>query len=307
MPAGWFAAGLLLYMLGAAAGLACWRRPVDARRVAFGCAIAGAVLEIAASAAALFGGKALVWTLPIGITLFPWTVRLDPLSAYFNLTLALLALAVSIFSTGYLREMEATRNLGVMGFFYNILLLSLTLVFAAANAFFFLIAWEMMAIAAFCLVTFEHEKPEARRAAVVFLIMSHAGSGLLLAGFLILAAFSHSVDFASFHLLASTLPPFHQGFVFLLFFLGFGVKAGIVPLHIWLPDAHPVAPSNISALMSGIVIKTGIYGMARVFFDFYGPLPLWAGTLVLTVGVVTALLGVLYALMEHDLKRLLAY
>ena len=113
---------------------------------------------------ALFGGKALIWTLPIGITLFPWTIRLDPLSAYFNLTLALLALAVSVFSAGYLREMEATRNLGVMGFFYNILLLSLTLVFAAANAFFFLIAWEMMAIAAFCLVTFEHEQAEVRRA-----------------------------------------------------------------------------------------------------------------------------------------------
>src|SRR6202030_1465853 len=113
--------------------------------------------------------------------------------------------------------------------------------------------------------------------------------------------------FARFHLLASTLSPFNQGFVFLLFFLGFGVKAGLVPVHIWLPEAHPVAPSNVSALMSGIVIKSGIYGMARVFFDFYGPPPLWMGTLVLAVGVVTALVGVLCALMEHDIKRLLAY
>jgi hydrogenase-4 component B len=95
--------------------------------------------------------------------------------------------------------------------------------------------------------------------------------------------------------------------VSVLLFFGFGVKAGIIPLHIWLPAAHPVAPSNVSALMSGIVIKTGIYGMARVFFDFYGDLPVWAGMLVLVAGVVSALLGVLYALMEHDLKRLLAY
>ena len=95
--------------------------------------------------------------------------------------------------------------------------------------------------------------------------------------------------------------------VFLLFFLGFGVKAGIIPIHVWLPAAHPVAPSNISALMSGIVIKAGIYGMARVFFDFFDVPPLWAGILVLVAGVVSALLGVLYALMEHDLKRLLAY
>jgi len=103
------------------------------------------------------------------------------------------------------------------------------------------------------------------------------------------------------------MPPLEQGAVFLLFLFGFGVKAGLVPLHIWLPEAHPVAPSNVSALMSGIVIKTGIYGMARVFFDFYGPPPLWMGTLVLGLGVASALLGVLYALMEHDLKRLLAW
>lgn len=304
---GWFAAGLFLYMLGAVAGLAGWRRPADARRIAFGLAIAGAVLEAAASAAVLFGGETFVRTLPIGVTLFPWAMRLDPLSAYFNLTLSMLAIAVSIFSLDYLRPMETNRNIGVMAFFYNILLLSLTLVFTAANAFFFLVAWEIMAIAAFCLVAFEHEKPEARRAAMIFLVMSHAGTGLLLAGFLTLAAQAGTVDFAGLHLVASTLSPFGQGTVFLLFFLGFGVKAGIVPLHIWLPDAHPVAPSNISALMSGIVIKTGIYGMARVFFDFYGPAPLWTGTLVLAVGVVTALVGVLCALMEHDLKRLLAY
>src|ERR1700692_1670544 len=130
---------------------------------------------------------------------------------------------------------------------------------------------------------------------------------MIVAAFLLLSAFAGNTDFGSFHLLASKLPPTEQGAVFLLFFAGFGVKAGIVPLHIWLPDAHPVAPSNVSALMSGIVIKCGIYGMARVFFEFLGMPPLWAGILVLIVGVVSALLGVLYALMEHDLKRLLAY
>src|ERR1035437_3015097 len=190
---------------------------------------------------------------------------------------------------------------------YNALLLGLALVFTAANAFFFLSAWEVMAVSAFCLVTFEHEKAETRDAALVYIIMSHAGTAMLLAAFLLLAAFAGGTDFASFHLLASNLPPAELGAVFLLFFAGFGVKAGIVPLHVWLPDAHPLAPSNVSALMSGIVIKCGIYGMARVFFDFYGPPPLWTGTLVLGVGVVTAVVGVLYALQEHDLKRLLAY
>jgi hydrogenase-4 component B len=203
--------------------------------------------------------------------------------------------------------MEGRRNLGAFGFFFNLLLLSLALVFTASNAFFFLVAWEVMALAAFCLVSFEHEKKETRDAGVLFLIMSHAGTGLLLIAFLVLASASGSLDFSSFHLLASQLPPIRQGTVFLLFLFGFGVKAGLVPVHIWLPKAHPVAPSNVSALMSGIVIKSGIYGMARVFFDFYGPPPLWMGTVVLGLGVASALLGVLYALMEHDLKRLLAW
>src|SRR5438067_1294467 len=135
-----------------------------------------------------------------------------------------------------------------------------------------------------------------------FLLMSHAGTGLLLVAFLILASAAGSLDFASFHLLGSQLPAAQQSVVFLLFFLGFGVKAGIVPLHIWLPAAHPVAPSNISALMSGVIIKTGIYGLTRVLFDFLGAPPLWWGVTLLTVGTISAVLGVLYALMEHDLK-----
>ena len=130
---------------------------------------------------------------------------------------------------------------------------------------------------------------------------------MLLAAFLLLAAFAGSHGFCQLPSAGIEASSAEQGAVFLLFFAGFGVKAGIVPLHVWLPDAHPVAPSNVSALMSGIVIKCGIYGMARVFFDFFGPPPLWTGTVVLAVGVVTALVGVLYALQEHDLKRLLAY
>lgn len=307
MTSAWlFPASLLAFLAGAAAGLAAWRNPL-ARPVTFALALAGSVLLAIASCHTLSNAAVSTWTLPSATTLFPWTVRLDPLSAWFTLSLAILSFAVTVYSFGYLQPMERTRNVGVLGFFYNLLLLSLTLVFTAANAFFFLLAWEIMTIAAFCLVTFEHEKQEARRAAMVFLVMSHAGAGLLLAGFLILGGSAGSLDFAALHLIASKLPASQQALVFLLFFLGFGVKAGIVPLHIWLPDAHPVAPSNVSALMSGIVIKTGIYGMARVFFDFYGPPPLWIGAVVLGAGVVSALVGVLYALQEHDLKRLLAY
>jgi len=302
-----FAGGLIAYLAGAAAGLAGFRTPRRAGQGAFGLALAGALLEITAAAVTIGQGASVTWNLPFGVPLFSWAVRLNALSAFFNLTLGILAAAVSIYSFGYVRDMEGRRNVGVLGFFYNILLLSLTLVFTAANAFFFLVAWEVMAVSAYFLVSFEHEKAPTRRAGMVFLIMSHAGTGLLLFAFLILAKAGGSLDFASFHLLASKLPAWEQGAVFLLFFLGFGVKAGIIPIHVWLPAAHPVAPSNISGLMSGIVIKTGIYGMALVFFDFFDVPPVWAGMLVLGAGVLSALLGVLYALMEHDLKRLLAY
>jgi hydrogenase-4 component B len=306
-PDALFTAGLIAYLAGAVAGLGGAGAPRRARVAAFGLALAASLLEIAAAASMLARGAILTWNLPFGVPLFSWTVRLNPLSAYFNLALGVLAAAVSIYSFGYVREMEGRRNVGVLGFFYNLLLLSLTLVFTAANAFFFLVAWEMMALTAYCLVSFEHEKAETRRAGTVFLIMSHAGTGLLLIAFLMLAQAGGSLDFANFHGLASRLPAWQQGTIFVLFFLGFGVKAGVIPLHVWLPAAHPVAPSNISALMSGIVIKTGIYGMALVFFDFFDVPPVWAGMLVLGAGVVSALLGVLYALMEHDLKRLLAY
>ncbi len=302
-----FFATLIAYLAGAACGLACFRSPRLARLGACGFALLGALAQIACAVSALLSGEQAAWTLPFGVELFSWSVRITPLAAYFDLALGVLAAAVSIYSFGYLREMEGRRNLGVLGFFYNILLLSLTLVFTAANAFFFLVAWEVMALSAWCLVSFEHEKPSTRRAGMIFLIMSHAGTGLLLIAFLILAQACGSLDFANFHLLASRLSPGQQGAVFVLFFLGFGVKAGVIPIHVWLPHAHPVAPSNISALMSGIVIKSGIYGMALVFFDFFGVPPVWAGLLVLAAGVISALVGVLYALMEHDLKRLLAY
>jgi len=302
-----FTLGLIAYLVGAAAGLAGFRAPRGARISSLGFALTGALLEIAAAVITLTKGVSATWDLPSGVALFSWTVRVNALSAYFNLALGILAAAVSIYSFGYLRPMAERRNVGVLGFLYNILLLSLTLVFAAGNVFIFLVAWEAMALSAYCLVSFEHEKAATRRAGMVFLIMSHAGTGLLLLAFMVLAKASGSLDFASFHLLASKLPAWEQGAVFVLFFLGFGVKAGIIPVHVWLPAAHPVAPSNISALMSGIVIKSGIYGMALVFFDFFAAPPIWAGLLVLAIGVLSALLGVLYALMEHDLKRLLAY
>src|SRR5437762_1186061 len=304
-------ASLCGYVIGAVAGLVFMRREGLANVFSFG----------AASLSALGGLLAGLFFLAAGIgtpapqsELLPalnpyikFTVRIDPLSAFFLLIVSLLAFALSIYSLGYAKGFFGRKNVGVLGAFFNALLLATTLVFVADNIWLFLIAWELMALTAYCLVSFEHEKPETRKAGVLYFIMSHIDAACIILGFLLLFQASGDYAFASLHGLGAKMTAGKRDVAFILFLVGFGIKAGIVPLHIWLPAAHPVAPSNVSALMSGVIIKTGIYGLARVLFDFLGPPPLWWGVTVLTVGTLSAVLGVLYALMEHDLKRLLAY
>jgi hydrogenase-4 component B len=302
-----FALSLAAYTAGALASLASWRKPTVARNICCGAALVGALLGGLAAVLGILQGTPVRWSVPSGIPLFAYSFSYDALGGFFNLTLAILALAVSVYSFGYLKEFEGKRNTGFFGFLFHLLLLNLTIVFTAANAFLFLIAWEVMALAAYGLVAFCHEQRESQQAGLLYIIMAHADVGCLLLGFALLIQGSGSAEFANFHTAAAHLSSGRQSAAFVLFFLGFGIKAGVIPFHIWLPAAHPVAPSNASALLSGIVIKTGIYGMTRIFLDSLGGVPSWAGLAVLIVGVISAVLGVLYALMEHDLKRLLAY
>ncbi len=297
------------YALGGFCSLLCLRHGKAANVLACGFASISAVGGISAALTFLLGGAApqTYELLPSPIPYVDFTVKLDALGAFFLLVLSVVALAISIFSAGYQRGFVGRKNVAVLGAFYNALLLATTLVFIAANAFFFLIVWEIMALMAYCLVSFEHEQEDTRRAGVLYFIMSHIGTGCIMLGFLLLFQTSGGLDFAGFHGVGVQMSTGARNAAFLLFLVGFGVKAGIVPLHPWLPAAHPVAPSNVSAFMSGVLIKTGIYGMARVFFEFLGEPPMWWGVTVLTVGTMSAVLGVLYALMQHDLKRLLAY
>ncbi len=302
---------LLAYAIGAAGSLLALRRERAANCIGFGGATLGGLCGMGAALLALTSrtaGSAAAFELwRSGIPYVKLTLKLDALGAFFVLLTSLLAAALSIYSFGYARGFYGRKSVGFLGAFYNGLLLALTLVFSAANAFFFLIAWEIMALTAYCLVSFEHEKTETRNAGVLFFIMSHIGTGCLILGFLLLFQASGDFSFESFRAFGGGMAPERRNAAFLLFLAGFGVKSGIVPLHIWLPEAHPVAPSNASALLSGVLIKTGIYGLIRVLFDFLGAPPNWWGMTVLTIGTVSAVLGVLYALMEHDLKRLLAY
>src|SRR5258708_16613977 len=254
-----FAVSVAAYLTGAFASIACWRKPALARRICCSAALAGAALGGLTSGLEILRGAPVAWPAAWGSPLLADGFSYDALAGFFNLALAIPVAAVSIYSFGYLKEFEGKRNIGVFGFLFHVLLLSLTIVFTAANAFLFLIAWEVMALAAYGLVTFYHEDRETRRAGLLYIIMAHIDAGCLLLGFALLTQASGSADFASFRAAGAHLSNSQQATAFVLFFLGFGIKAGVIPFHIWLPAAHPVAQSNISALLSGIVIKTRIY------------------------------------------------
>jgi hydrogenase-4 component B len=229
-----------------------------------------------------------------------------PLSAWFLMVLGLIAVPVAWYSVGYFAHaVRASRTL-VVGAGFNVLLGAVEVVFVADGVIGFLFAWELMTLATAALVATEHQDVTSRRAAYLYLVMSHVGTGCLVIGFLVLAAASGSSSFSA--LLAGQVVsgPLRDG-LFVLFFLGFGVKAGLIPLHVWLPEAHPAAPSSISALMSAVLITAGIYGLFRVCAFGLGVPTLRWGLAFMAVGTLSAILGVLYALTENDVKRLLAY
>ncbi len=229
-----------------------------------------------------------------------------PLSGWFLLILALLAAPIAVYSVAYLGHGTLDRRSAFVGIGFNVLAGAIEAVFVADGVIGFLFAWEVMTLASTALVATEHERRDSRRAALVYLVMSHVGTGCLVAGFFTLGALSGSLAFTDV-LSGSLATAGPRDLLFVLFLLGFGVKAGMIPLHVWLPEAHPAAPSNISALLSAVVVTTGIYGLVRVCAFGLG-VPRWEWGMALTLaGSLTAILGVLYALTENDVKRMLAY
>lgn len=298
---------VFLYGLGGIAGFLFDPRGKNSNRVSHLLAACAGVAGLIFSLSILLSGQ--TWTLtlkgslPVGALCFV----ADPFAAVFLFVISFLAFCTSIFGIGYIREYEGKKNLALLGFFYNFFILAMVLVVIVQNAFYFLLFWELMSLASYFLVIFEHEKQEARRAGTLYLIMTHVGTSFIAAAFLLLFVHAGSFSFEAFHVSAVSLSPAFKNAIFFTALLGFGTKAGIIPLHIWLPKAHPQAPSHVSALMSGVMIKMAIYGLLRFLFDFSGAIPGWWGFVVLGVAILSTLLGVLYALMEHDLKRLLAF
>lgn len=251
------------------------------------------------------------WIILMGLPDLPFHLRLDPLSGFFLTLIGALGFIVSIYSIGYVKGFIGHRPVTSLAVFYSLFLAGMLMVVLADDAFFFLISWEVMAAASYFLVMFEDEKAENRRAAFIYLVIAHIGALAILLSFGLMAGFA--TGFESFNgytfdaMRQAGFPPHWAALTFFLAFFGFAAKSGVIPLHIWLPEAHPIAPSNVSALMSGIMLKTAVYGIIRVSFDLIRDFPWWWGAVILMLGLVSALLGILFALQQQDLKKLLAY
>ena len=267
---------------------------------------AGAAVGCALAAWALQGvfatPQALV--LPLGLPDLPFHARIDALSAFFLLLLGAVAAGVSLFASGYLRPGQGTSP-GLQCLYYHVFLASMALVLIADDAYFFMVAWETMALASYFLVTSEHRHEEIRRAGYLYLLMAHIGAIAILLCF---GALQAGTGDYTFHNMRELQPGAEVATAaFLLALVGFGVKAGIVPLHVWLPEAHPAAPSPVSALMSAVMLKTAVYGMLRVSLDLIAFPLWWWGVVALVLGLVSALGGIVFAAVQTDMKRLLAY
>jgi hydrogenase-4 component B len=275
-------------------------------KVASGFGAAGPVIALGTGiipAIQIFSGGAVApisisWSLPFG----SFSAGLDALSAFFLFPILGLGALSAIYGLTYLWPYRERKSLGFSWFLFNILVASMVMVVLARNVLLFLVAWEVMSLSSFFLVAFENEKTDVREASWIYLIATHLGTAFLLVLFLLLGRESHGLDFNQL----GGLTPELAGLCFVFAVIGFGTKAGIMPFHVWLPEAHPAAPSHVSALMSGVMIKTGIYGILRTL-TFLGPPPAWWGWALICVGLISGVAGVLFALAQHDLKRLLAY
>ncbi len=269
-------------------------------RLAYGLAALVGIAATALGSYGMLGGVGtlrLAWLVPLG----GLELTLDPLGGFFLALIGFAAVPASIYAMGSSPGERRDR------FAYLVFVLSMCLVPLAANTMTFAIAWELMSLASYFLVLHDRESKASIYAGWVYAVMTHAGLACLLAGMLLLGAWTGSPRFEDWRAAAPALSATARNAVFVLLALGFAGKAGVIPLHVWLPLAHPAAPSHVSALMSGVMIKLGVYGLLRVSFDWLGTGPAWWGVAILVAGAASSVIGVLYALVDHDLKRLLAF
>jgi len=285
-------------------GLFLSRQSALGQRIAADLAVSGAVLGIVGTLRfAVLGVSEPIawrWAVPGG----EFAIAIDGISALFLMPIFLIPMLGQIYGLGYWRQAEHPDNGRKLRLSYGLVTAALALVVIARNSVLFLLAWEVMALAAFFLVSTEDDDADVRYVGFVYLVATHTATLCLFAMFALLRAAAGSFTLAPFA--AGAITPAMASAIFLLALAGFGLKAGVMPLHVWLPGAHAMAPSHVSALLSGVLIKIGIYGLVRVTSLLPEP-PVWWGGLTLALGVVSGVLGVAFAIGQHDLKRLLAY
>jgi formate hydrogenlyase subunit 3/multisubunit Na+/H+ antiporter MnhD subunit len=294
-----------LQVLAGTAAFAFSKWPRVATALGAGGAVLGCVVGLVPTLRVLVGGSPeslrFAWDASHGA----FSVEVDALSAFFLLPVLGLSALAAVYGGDYLLAYRHEKSLASPWFFFNVFLVGMVMVVVARTAFLFLVAWEVMSVAAYCLVMFEHEKADVRKAGWVYLVATHLGVAFLFLAFLLLGRNAGSLEFGAFRAVPA-LGAGWAGLIFLLALVGFGAKAGFVPFHVWLPEAHPAAPSHVSALMSGVMIKMGLYGMLRVLTFLGQPAPWWGPTLA-GLGLLTGLVGIALALQQRDVKRVLAY
>jgi formate hydrogenlyase subunit 3/multisubunit Na+/H+ antiporter MnhD subunit len=297
---------LLLLAAWSLVGLAGLARPSSIGFVGRTLFPLGALLGVGLAVAAATGLNHPVEqiVLPLGLPDLPVHLRLDALSIVFMILLGAASAGISIFAAGYFRQGEGTAP-GLLCLQYHVFLASMGFVLLADDAYAFMLAWETMALSSYFLVTTQHRIPEIRQAGFLYLLIAHLGAIAILLSFGVLQGGSWHFTFDAMR--SAHLDSHWATVAFCLALIGFGAKAGLVPLHVWLPEAHPAAPSPVSALMSGVMLKTALYGMIRVSFDLLGQPSWWWGLLPLSLGLFSALYGVVFAAAQTDMKRLLAY
>ena len=297
---------LALLALWVLIGLAGLLRPGSLRYVARTLFPLGALCGLALALVALASLAAPIEraVLIVGLPDLPMHLRRDALSSLFLFLLGAAAAGISVFAAGYFRKGHGT-SAGLLCLQYHLFLASMGFVLLADDAYAFMVAWETMALSSYFLVTTQHSLGEIRRAGFLYLLIAHVGALAILLAFGVMQGGSWQFTFDAMR--AAHLTPAWATAAFLLALFGFGAKAGLVPLHVWLPEAHPAAPSPVSALMSGVMLKTAVYGVLRVTFDLLGAPQWWWGVLVVCVGLFSALYAVVFAAAQTDMKRLLAW
>jgi len=250
----------------------------------------------------LFSGNSESFVLISNLYYGNFTVSIDALTSFFLLPILVISIVTAIYGLEYMKKYKNTLS---SWFFFSMLVVSMIAVVISRNGLLFLISWEIMSLSSFFLVSFENDKKDVRKASLIYIVAMHIGTAFLLMFFALSWIKTGSLDFESFKNL-STLSSKYIDILFILALIGFGTKAGFIVLHVWLPEAHPSAPSHVSSIMSGVMIKTGIYGIIRVLM-LLGEVHIWWAFLLITIGILSGIIGVLFALAQHDLKRLLAY